>query len=174
MYCLQINELKKFIIPINKHDTNEKVSNLGNLINAVKLIQKKLGNTGIKLFKKTCFGHFLKMKSIKFCSGFVHNFLLQQVVCDDPKVLEFIRWVKYIFHYNLKIVTIDVCGMVYIILQFFMWAACFYYPCSVSPIQILSIPFCFIHDEQSVILNHNHNVSHSKPYKVKRIKINII
>ena len=89
MYYLQRNELRKFITPINKHDADAKMSNLGNSTNAVKLIRKKLGKTGIKLFKKTCFGHFLKMKPIKFCGGFVHSLLLRQVECNDSKVLEF-------------------------------------------------------------------------------------
>ena len=89
MYYLQRNELRKFITPIDKHDADAKLSNLGNLTNAVKLIRKKLGKTGIKLFKNTCFGHFLKMKPIKFYDGFVHSLLLRQVECNDPKVLEF-------------------------------------------------------------------------------------
>ena len=89
MYCLHINELRKFIILIDKHDAGAKVSNLSNLTSIVKLIRKKLGNMGIKLFKKTCIGHFLRMKPIKFCGGFIHNLLLQQVECVDPYVLEF-------------------------------------------------------------------------------------
>ena len=89
MYYLQRNELRKFIIPIDNHDASAKVSNLGNLTNVVKLI-RKLGKIGINMFKKTCFGHILKMNLIKFYGGFVH--------------------------YNLKIVTIDVCGMVHNVL----------------------------------------------------------
>ncbi|KAF3442217.1 hypothetical protein FNV43_RR16133 [Rhamnella rubrinervis] len=37
----------------------------------------KLEDDGVKAFKNTCFGHFLDVKSITFCSCIVHSFLVR-------------------------------------------------------------------------------------------------
>ena len=86
---LQNNRLRKYIIPVEKHDVGAKVTNKSNLANVVSIIKEKLGRRGIRAFKKTCFDHFLRMKPLIFSSGMVHNLLLRQLECDDPKVLEF-------------------------------------------------------------------------------------
>ncbi|KAF3441591.1 hypothetical protein FNV43_RR15505 [Rhamnella rubrinervis] len=53
------------------------------------VVRHKLGDDGVKAFKNTCVGHFLDVKSMTFCSGIVHNFLVRVLECDDPDVLEF-------------------------------------------------------------------------------------
>lgn len=85
----QVKAPRKFLIPAEKHDVGAKVTNMGNLSKAITLIRNKLGHAGIKAFRKTCFGHFLKTKPLTFSSAMVHSLLLRQIECDDPHVLEF-------------------------------------------------------------------------------------
>ena len=86
---LQRTEVRSFVIPLDKQSKGAKVTNLGNLSKAVEVIKQKLGRRGVRLFKKTCFGHFLNLKPITFCSAIVHNLLVRQVECDDSNVIEF-------------------------------------------------------------------------------------
>ena len=66
-----------------------KVTNIGNLSSAIELIRRKLGQTSVQEFAKTCFCHFLDIQTIKFSSAVVHSLLIQQIECNDPKVAEF-------------------------------------------------------------------------------------
>ena len=86
---LQRTKVNFFIIPIDKQSKGAKVTNLGCLSKAMKIIKQKFGKDGVKLFRKTCFCHFLRIKPIIFFSAIVHNLLVQQVECDGPKVIEF-------------------------------------------------------------------------------------
>lgn len=86
------------------------MTNLDNSSRVVKTIKQKLVNNGVKLFKKTCFGLFLIMKPIIFCGAVVHNLLVRQMECDDPKVIEFnfLGIGLCVHHYDLKIIVIYV------------------------------------------------------------------
>ena len=85
----QARTYRKFIIPEDKHNLAAKVTNIGNLSSAIELIRRKLGQTGVQAFAKTCFGHFLDIQTVKFSSAVVHSLLIRQIECDDPKVAEF-------------------------------------------------------------------------------------
>ncbi|KAF3449683.1 hypothetical protein FNV43_RR10414 [Rhamnella rubrinervis] len=82
-------KLRKYIVNANSQDDTIKLTNYGNFSNAVNVVRRKLRDDGVKAFKNTCFGHFLDMKSMTFCSGIVHSFLVRVLECDNPDVLEF-------------------------------------------------------------------------------------
>ena len=61
---------------------------MSNITHVLQVIRDKL-HQGIELFTDSCFGHFLKLKTISFCSGVVHHMLMRQLTCDDKNVMEF-------------------------------------------------------------------------------------
>ncbi|KAF3437048.1 hypothetical protein FNV43_RR19801 [Rhamnella rubrinervis] len=86
-YC--VTKLRKYIVETNSRDDSVKLTNYGNFFNAIDVIRRKLEDDGVQAFKSTCFGHFLDMKSMTFCSAIVHSCLVRVLECDDPDVLEF-------------------------------------------------------------------------------------
>ncbi|KAF3454920.1 hypothetical protein FNV43_RR05368 [Rhamnella rubrinervis] len=85
----RVTKLRKYIIETNSQDDSVKLTNYGNFSNAIDVIHRKLGDDGVQAFKGTCFGHFLDVKSMTFCSAIVHSFLVRVLESDDPDVLEF-------------------------------------------------------------------------------------
>ncbi|KAF3432619.1 hypothetical protein FNV43_RR27359 [Rhamnella rubrinervis] len=85
-------KLRKYVVDANSQVDSIKLTNYENLSNVVDVIRRKLGDDGVKAFKNTSFGHFLDMKSMIFCSGIVHSFLVRVLECDDPDVLVFNFW----------------------------------------------------------------------------------
>ncbi|KAF3455894.1 hypothetical protein FNV43_RR00536 [Rhamnella rubrinervis] len=61
---------------------------ISNLQVELKVIYNKL-QKGIDQFEASIFGDFTRMKTVKFCGGFVHHLLLRQLYNDDPHVIEF-------------------------------------------------------------------------------------
>ncbi|KAF3454955.1 hypothetical protein FNV43_RR05403 [Rhamnella rubrinervis] len=84
--------LRKYVVGANSQDDSVKLTNYGNFSNTVDVIRHKLGDDGVKVFKSICFGHFLDVKSMTFCSAIVHSFLVRVLECNDPDVLEFNFW----------------------------------------------------------------------------------
>ncbi|KAF3451532.1 hypothetical protein FNV43_RR07627 [Rhamnella rubrinervis] len=85
----QIIKLRKYIVETNSQDDSIKLTNYGNFSNAIDVIRRNLRDDGVQAFKSTCFGHFLDVKSMTFCSAIVHSFLVRVLECDDLDVLEF-------------------------------------------------------------------------------------
>ena len=61
---------------------------MSNLPSTLQLIKDKLGS-GHDQFVNSIFGEFTSVKSVVFCSGFIHHMLLHQLECDDTSVIEF-------------------------------------------------------------------------------------
>ncbi|KAF3451951.1 hypothetical protein FNV43_RR08047 [Rhamnella rubrinervis] len=88
----RVTKLRKYIVETNSQDDSVKLTNYGNFSNAIDVIRRKLGDDGVQAFKSTCFGHFLDVKSMTFCSAIAHSFLVRVLECDDLDVLEFNFW----------------------------------------------------------------------------------
>ena len=43
----------------------------------------------MKKFTESCFGHFMQMKTVVFCGGFIHQLLLHQVESEHKGMMEF-------------------------------------------------------------------------------------
>ena len=65
------------------------MKNIGNLLSAIELIWRKLGQKGVVKVASTCLGHFLDIHTIKFSSVVLQSLLIQKIECDNPKVAEF-------------------------------------------------------------------------------------
>ncbi|KAF3434582.1 hypothetical protein FNV43_RR21667 [Rhamnella rubrinervis] len=85
----RVTKLRKYLVDVDSQVEHLKLTNYENLSHTVDVIRHKLGKDGVKAFKNTYFGHFLDMKSMIFCSGVVHSFLVRVLECDDPTIVEF-------------------------------------------------------------------------------------
>ncbi|KAF3455951.1 hypothetical protein FNV43_RR00594 [Rhamnella rubrinervis] len=80
-------QVVKRLIPVDKKYHAHLTSN-SNITFALDVIKNKLSK-GMDKLKDSFIGKFLELKTVRYCGGFTHLLLLNQVECDDTNVMEF-------------------------------------------------------------------------------------